>query len=43
VPNKSLFEALQGKAEKVYKIGDCDNVRTIKNAIWTANEVARKI
>ncbi len=43
VPNKSLFEALQGKAEEVYKIGDCDRVRTIKNAIWTANEVARKI
>ncbi len=43
VPNKSLFEAIQGKVEEVYKIGDCDKVRTIKNAIWTANEVARKI
>jgi 2,4-dienoyl-CoA reductase-like NADH-dependent reductase (Old Yellow Enzyme family)/thioredoxin reductase len=43
VPNKSLFEALQGKAKEVYKIGDCDKARTIKNAIWTANEVARKI
>ena len=42
-PNKSLFEALKGKVEEVYKIGDCDRVRTIKNAIWTANEVARKI
>jgi 2,4-dienoyl-CoA reductase-like NADH-dependent reductase (Old Yellow Enzyme family)/thioredoxin reductase len=43
VPNKSLFEALQGKAKEVYKIGDCDKTRTIKYAIWTANEVARKI
>jgi NADPH-dependent 2,4-dienoyl-CoA reductase/sulfur reductase-like enzyme len=42
-PNKSLFETLQGKVKEVYKIGDCDKVRTIKNAIWTANEVARKI
>jgi 2,4-dienoyl-CoA reductase (NADPH2) len=43
VPNKSLFEELQGRAAQVYKIGDCDKARTIKNAIWTANEVARKI
>jgi len=43
VPNKSLFEALQGKVKEVYKIGDCDKTRTIKYAIWTANEVARKI
>jgi 2-enoate reductase len=43
VPNKSLFEALQGKVQEVYKIGDCDKTRTIKYAIWTANEVARKI
>ncbi|MBI5602277.1 MAG: FAD-dependent oxidoreductase [Deltaproteobacteria bacterium] len=43
VPNKSLFEALEGKVKEVYKIGDCDKVRNIKNAIWTANEVARKI
>jgi 2,4-dienoyl-CoA reductase-like NADH-dependent reductase (Old Yellow Enzyme family)/thioredoxin reductase len=42
-PNKSLFKALQGKVKEVYKIGDCDKVRTIKYAIWTANEVARKI
>jgi 2,4-dienoyl-CoA reductase-like NADH-dependent reductase (Old Yellow Enzyme family)/thioredoxin reductase len=43
VPNKSLFEPLQEIAEEVYKIGDCHRLRTIKNAIWTANEVARKI
>ena len=41
--NDSLFEALRGKVKEVYKIGDCDRVRAIKNAIWSANEVARKI
>jgi 2,4-dienoyl-CoA reductase-like NADH-dependent reductase (Old Yellow Enzyme family)/thioredoxin reductase len=41
--NDSLFDALQGKVKEVYKIGDCDRVRAIKNAIWAANEVARKI
>jgi 2,4-dienoyl-CoA reductase-like NADH-dependent reductase (Old Yellow Enzyme family)/thioredoxin reductase len=41
--NDSLFKALQGKVKEVYKIGDCDRVRAIKNAIWSANEVARKI
>jgi 2,4-dienoyl-CoA reductase-like NADH-dependent reductase (Old Yellow Enzyme family)/thioredoxin reductase len=41
--NDSLFGALQGKAKEVYKIGDCDKLRAIKNAIWSANEVARKI
>jgi 2,4-dienoyl-CoA reductase-like NADH-dependent reductase (Old Yellow Enzyme family)/thioredoxin reductase len=41
--NDDLFEALQGKVKGVYKIGDCDRVRAIKNAIWAANEVARKI
>jgi len=28
---------------EIYKIGDCLQVRGIKEAIWTANEVARKI
>jgi len=41
--NNSLFEALQGKAPEVYKIGDCAEVADIKAAIWAANEVARKI
>jgi len=41
--NDSLFDELQGKATKVYKIGDCDKTRGIKEAIWSANEVARKI
>ncbi len=41
--NDSLFSGLEGKLPEVYKIGDCAQVRTIKDAIWTANEVARKI
>jgi thioredoxin reductase len=43
VSNDSLFEELQGKAAEVYKIGDCRQVGDIKQAIWNANEVARKI
>ena len=41
--NDSLFDALQSKAAEVYKIGDCSEVGEIKDAIWNANEVARKI
>ncbi len=41
--NDNLFDALKGKAPEVYKIGDCDSVADIKAAIWSANEVARKI
>jgi len=41
--NDSLFEQLQGKAAEVYRIGDCSQVGEIKDAIWSANEVARKI
>jgi len=41
--NDSLFSQLEGKLGEVYKIGDCAQVRTIKDAIWTANEVARQI
>ena len=42
-PNSSLFDELQGKAPEVYKIGDCSEVGDIKTAVWSANEVARKI
>ena len=38
-----LFAQLQGKVPELHKIGDCAQVRTIKDAIWTANEVARRI
>ena len=41
--NDSLFDELQGQVAEVYKIGDCSQVRGIKEAVWTANEVARKI
>ncbi|MFC2058675.1 FAD-dependent oxidoreductase [Chloroflexota bacterium] len=41
--NDSLFEKLQGKAAEVYKIGDCSQVGDTKQAIWDANEVARRI
>jgi len=41
--NDSLFDELQGKAAEVYKIGDCSQVGEIKDAVWSANEVARKI
>ena len=42
-PNDSLFNELQGKAPEVYKIGDCSEVGDIKTAIFSANEIARKI
>lgn len=41
--NDALFNELQGKAPEVYKIGDCSQVGDIKTAVWSANEVARKI
>ena len=41
--NDSLFDELQGKVPEVFKIGDCDQVRGILEAIHGANEVVRKI
>ena len=41
--NDTLYTALEGKVAEIHKIGDCLQVRDIKEAIWTANEVARKI
>ncbi len=41
--NDSLFGELEGKVKEVYKIGDCLNASNILNAVWSANEVARKI
>ncbi len=43
ITNDSLFGELQGNVAEVHKIGDCLQVRGIKEAIWSANEVARKI
>jgi 2,4-dienoyl-CoA reductase-like NADH-dependent reductase (Old Yellow Enzyme family) len=41
--NDELFDQLQGRVSEVYKIGDCQQVRGIREAIWDANEVARKL
>lgn len=41
--NNTLFGELQGKAAEVYALGDCAGVADIKTAIWSANEIARKI
>lgn len=41
--NDSLFDELQGKVPEIYKIGDCADVKGIQDAIWSANEVARKV
>jgi len=41
--NDSLYDALKEKVSEIYKIGDCSKVKTIQEAIFSANEVARKI
>jgi 2,4-dienoyl-CoA reductase-like NADH-dependent reductase (Old Yellow Enzyme family)/thioredoxin reductase len=41
--NDELFPELEGKAPEVYKIGDCANAANILGAVWSANELARKI
>ncbi|MCP4753579.1 MAG: FAD-dependent oxidoreductase [Proteobacteria bacterium] len=41
--NDSLYDKMQGKAPEVHKIGDCAQVAEIKDAIFGANEIARKI
>jgi putative sterol carrier protein len=41
--NDGLFESLKGEASVVYKIGDCAVAGNIQKAVWSANEVARKI
>ncbi len=38
----ALFDELKDDFE-MYRVGDCLQVRDIKEAIWSANEVARKI
>jgi len=42
-PNDDLFAELEGNVPEVHKIGDCAQVRGIMEAIFSANEVARKI
>ncbi|MDD5190322.1 MAG: FAD-dependent oxidoreductase [Dehalococcoidales bacterium] len=41
--NNAVYEMLKGKAPEVYNIGDSNKVGDIKEAVWAANEVARKI
>ncbi len=41
--NDALFDELQEKVPEIHKIGDCNGVKDIHRAIWTANEVAREI
>jgi 2,4-dienoyl-CoA reductase-like NADH-dependent reductase (Old Yellow Enzyme family)/putative sterol carrier protein/thioredoxin reductase len=41
--NDALFEQLEGKAAEIYKIGDCAAAGNIQKAVWSANEVARKV
>ncbi|HEY91128.1 MAG TPA: FAD-dependent oxidoreductase [Dehalococcoidia bacterium] len=41
--NNTIISELQGHGFEVHVIGDCAQVRGIKDAIWTANEVARTI
>jgi putative sterol carrier protein/thioredoxin reductase len=41
--NDALYEQLEGKAAEIYKIGDCAAAGNIQKAIWSANEVARKV
>lgn len=41
--NDELFPDLEGKVPEIHKTGDCAQVRGILEAIFTANDVARKI
>jgi len=39
----ALFQELEGRVSKVYKIGDCAAAGNIQKAVWSANEVAREV
>ena len=41
--NDQLFEEIEGQVPEVHKIGDCDAAGNIQKAIFSANEIARKI
>jgi len=41
--NNTLYDMLKDKRPDVYNIGDSAKVGDIKEAIWAANEIARKI
>jgi len=41
--NDALFDQIEGLVSEVHKIGDCSAAGNILKAIWSANEIARKI
>jgi hypothetical protein len=41
--NDRLFDEIEGLAPEIHKIGDCDAAGNIQKAIFSANEIARKI
>lgn len=41
--NDTIFNDLQGKVSEIYKIGDCEAAGNILKAVWSANEIGRKI
>ncbi len=41
--NDHLYKQIGSKAAEVYNIGDSSKVGDIKEAVWAANEIARKI
>jgi thioredoxin reductase len=43
VSNNSLYEIIKNSKTEVYNIGDSAKAGDIKEAIWAANEIARKI
>jgi 2,4-dienoyl-CoA reductase-like NADH-dependent reductase (Old Yellow Enzyme family)/thioredoxin reductase len=41
--NATLFRQLQGKVKELYKIGDCVEVRSLREAIHAGSRIARKV
>jgi 2,4-dienoyl-CoA reductase-like NADH-dependent reductase (Old Yellow Enzyme family)/thioredoxin reductase len=41
--NDVLFHEIEGHVPEIHKIGDCDTAGNILKAVWSANEIARKI
>jgi 2-enoate reductase len=42
-PRNQLFPTLKDKVPEIYTIGDCVKARTIKDALWEAFRIARRI
>jgi len=41
--NDELYNQLTGRVKEIHKIGDCHTTANILKAVWSANEVARRI